>query len=470
MPRRYFSRPFFKFLGCLLLALLLHFTIDLPDHMRMVLVLGTLMVALWITETLPLAVTALLPLLLFPLFGVGDIGVTASAYGDPIIFLFLGGFILAAALEKQQLHLLFSEKLMQYFGRSAKGIVLSTMLTTAMISMWISNTATAVMMLPIGIGLQQSWLDQHPDATARSRKNFTLSLLLGIAHAANIGGATTLIGTPPNVVMAAQLKSLAGIDLSFSSWLVFAWPLGMAVLFLSWWMMTSWLFPFNFSNGKVSAPRATEPLVLNQAQVRTLWIFGLTALAWIFKLQLTRFFGISLHDMQIGIAGAILLFLIQDGKNRPLLCWKDTRELPWGILLLFGGGIALAGAMESSGIIESIGKWVKALNQLPIWALILLIATVTIFLSEVMSNVALATVLIPVILGVAQALELEVMLLVAPVAFGATLAFMLPMGTPPNGIVYGSGLISQKAMLLAGWWLNWASVLLITLVVLLWFN
>lgn len=453
-----------------MLALLLNFLVDLPEEMRMVLVLGTLMVALWITETLPLAVTALLPLILFPLFGVSEIGVTASAYGNPIIFLFLAGFILAAALEKQQLHVLFSEKILQYFGQSAKGIVLSIMLTTAFISMWISNTAAAVMMLPIGIGLQKSWLDQHPDASAHSQKNFTLALLLGIAHAANIGGATTLIGTPPNVVMAGQLKSLAGIDISFSTWLLIAWPLGMAVLFISWWMMTNWLFPFSFSRAIAQVSTQSKRVVLTTAQRRTLWIFGLTALGWIFKVQLAGWFGLPLHDVQIGMAGAILLFLIQDGEKEPLLVWKDTRELPWGILLLFGGGIALAAAMESSGIIQSIGLWVKGLNDLPIWLLILLIATITIFLSEVMSNVALATVLIPVIIGVAQGLELPVMLLVAPVAFGATLAFMLPMGTPPNGIVYGSGLINQRAMLVAGWWLNWVSVLLITLVVLLWFN
>jgi len=459
-----------KLLGCLLLALLLQFFLEIDGNMKSVLVLGVLMVALWVTETLPLAATALLPLVLFPLFGVSEIGKTAAAYGDPIIFLFLAGFILAAALEKQALHVLISDKMLHYFGKSAKGIVLSIMLTTAFISMWISNTAAAVMMLPIGIGIQKSWINQFPESSPRAQKNFTLALILGIAHGANIGGATTLIGTPPNVVMAGQLKSLAGIDISFSNWLLFAWPLGMAVLLFSWWMMTNWLFPFSFT--KVKHIQSPKPISgpLTTAQKRTLWVFLLTAFGWIFKSQLSKLSGLALHDMQIGMAGALLFFLVQDGSGRPLLVWKDTQNLPWGILLLFGGGIALAAAMESSGIIQAIGIWVNSLNTLPIWLLILLIATVTIFLSEVMSNVALATVLIPVIIGVAQGLDLPVMLLVAPVALGATFAFMLPMGTPPNGIVYGSGLITQRAMLLAGWWLNWVSVLLISLAVLLWFK
>lgn len=265
---------------------------------------------------------------MFPLFGISELGATAAAYGDPIIFLFLAGFILAAALEKQQLHLLISDKMLQYFGQSAKGIVLSIMLTTAFISMWISNTAAAVMMLPIGIGMQKSWLAQHPDAAPLSHKNFTLALILGIAHGANIGGATTLIGTPPNVVMAGQLKSLAGIDISFSNWLLFAWPLGMAVLFFSWWMMTSWLFPFKFPKQSMASRVQTVPEPLSSPQKRTLLIFLLTALGWIFKSQLVQLSGLALHDMQIGMAGALLFSWCRMEKDSHYWYGKIPRHFP----------------------------------------------------------------------------------------------------------------------------------------------
>lgn len=433
------------------------------------LVKGTLalmvwMLGWWILELAPFPVTALLPLLWLPGLGLLELKQVTPAYSDPVIFLFLSGFLLAIALEKHQLHRVFSQLLLKYLARSAHSVVFVLMLATGLISMWISNTATAVMMLPIAAGLLKSLLDQQPQHDPQSARNLALCLNLGIAHAANIGGSATLIGTPPNVVMAGYLQELAGIELGFGRWMLFATPVCGLLLIASWWLMTQVLFPFSFS-GPWSNRSATgqEPTRLDSVQRLVIWIFGLTAAGWIGKPWLEGLIGRSLHDAHIGLAGGMLLFLLPAGRSGPTpLQWEDTRRLPWGILLLFGGGIAVASSMEQAGIIAGIGDYAQQAGELPVWLFILIFASLALFMTEIMSNVALATVLLPVVIATALGLNWPPLLLVAPVAMATSYAFMLPISTPPNAIVYSSGRVPQSAMLWSGWWLNLIAIAVVT--------
>ena len=422
------------------------------------------MLGWWILELAPFPVTALLPLLWLPGLGLLELKQVTPAYSDPVIFLFLSGFLLAIALEKHQLHRIFSQLLLRYLARSANSVVFVLMLATSLISMWISNTATAVMMLPIAAGLLKSLLDQQPACDPKSARNLALCLNLGIAHAANIGGSATLIGTPPNVVMAGYLQELAGIELGFGRWMLFATPVCGLLLLASWWLMTQVLFPFSFSGPWNSVSETGGPrLQLDSVQRLVVWIFGLTAAGWIGKPWLEWLIGRNLHDAHIGLAGGMLLFLVPAGRGGPTpLQWEDTRRLPWGILLLFGGGIAVASSMEQAGIIASIGDYAQQLGELPVWLFILIFAAVALFMTEIMSNVALATVLLPVVIATALGLNWPPLLLVAPVAMATSYAFMLPISTPPNAIVYSSGRIPQTAMLWSGWWLNLIAILVVT--------
>ncbi len=453
-----------------LTALLFLTSAPMDPPARYTLALMIWMLGWWIFELAPIAVTALLPLIFLPLADVLPLKAVAAAYGDPVIFLFFSGFILAIALEKHGLHLLFSSFLLHHFARSAGSIVLIVMVTTAFLSMWISNTATAVMMLPIGLAVMKSFLEQHPTADPQDCRRFATCMVLGIAHSANIGGATTLIGTPPNVVMAGYMQELLQYELGFASWLFFALPIGIFVLLCSWYLMTHFLFPFRFPAGHAVFSVKAEQVKLNQLQKLIVVVFSLTALCWIFKNQLENISGIRLHDAQIGLAAAVFLFLLTDKKGETALRWQDTRDLPWGILLLFGGGIALANGMETAGILEAIGTFMQQLESMPMLLFIIILTATAIFMSEVMSNVALATVMLPIVIGIGKGLDLPPMLLVAPVTLATTFAFMLPIGTPPNAIVYGSGQVSQQAMIRAGWWMNLISIGVISLVSYVWFR
>ncbi|GAB4409791.1 MAG: SLC13 family permease [Microscillaceae bacterium] len=428
------------------------------------------MLTWWIGEAVALPVTAMLPLVLFPGLGIYDkMEQVTLSYANPIIFLFLGGFMLALALEKWHLHRRIALNIVRLTGTRADGIIFGFMLATALLSMWISNTATTVMMLPIALSIIQLL---HKEETAQSpgMKNFALVMMLGIAYAANIGGIATLIGTPPNSVLASVLLNQYGYEISFAQWMLVGFPFSILLLGLGYALLVKVIYPNRLGQladslylikaeiKKLGALRRGEKLALS--------VFGLTAFLWIFRDTLNWLWPwLALSDPLIAMLGTLLLFAIPvhwpSGKF--ILQWEDTQRLPWGILLLFGGGLCLADGMEKTGLIQLIGDQISQFQHWNIWGILFLITLIVLFMTEVMSNVALVTVMAPLISGIAVSLGQNPLLLCVPITMVASCAFMLPMATPPNAIVFASGYIRVGQMVRAGLWLNLLSVLLIML-------
>ncbi len=430
-------------------------------------VLGSLawMLIWWMSNLIPLGVTALLPLILFPLLGILDAKTVGALYGHPIIFLFLGGFALGLAIEKWNLHRRIALNILRLSGTSPAKILMGTMLATALLSMWISNTATTVMMLPIGLSLYQLLAEKM--SQPKMARNFAISLMLGIAYSGNIGGMSTLIGTPPNLVLASFASASLDQELAFSNWLSFAIPLCIILLIILWILLAKVLFPNHqkLSGIKEMLSRELKDLGnMSVAEKRTASVLTLMALAWIFRAQINKIDFLSdLSDTIIAIGGMILLFIIPaKGKaHRNLLEAKDLGKLPWNIILLFGGGLSLAKALESSELVQSIADIILSSGWNSTLVVILLITAFSIFLTEVMSNVALVSVFIPVSFIIAQSLGIPELSLAIPLTLGASCAFMFPIATPPNAIVYSSGLIKTKDMARAGLILNLISLSLI---------
>ncbi|RMF04306.1 MAG: SLC13/DASS family transporter [Bacteroidetes bacterium] len=439
--------------------------------------LAVWMLLWWITEAVPLAVTALLPLVWLPLLQIMPMAEAARPYADPLIFLFMGGFMIALAMERWALHRRIALNIVARTGTNANRIILGFMLATAFLSMWISNTATAVMMLPIALSVLSLLTPADGTVAGTGVRAFGQSLMLGIAYAANIGGTATIIGTPPNVVFSGFIRKTYEVEISFASWLLFGLPFAALLLYLTYLMLTRVLFP----NGLGHFAHAQEMIEVEIAKLgamskderRTLYIFAGTALAWILRKQLNQLLGLSkaagdieIGDHLIAMIATILLFMIPANwkEDQSLLKWRDTEKLPWGILLLFGGGISLAGALKQVGLIDLIGAQFEGLEVLGFWVLLGLTA-VSLFLTEVMSNVALVTVFLPVVGAVAVGLGLDPVLLCIPVTLAASCAFMLPMSTPPNAIVFASGKLRVMDMVRAGFWLNLLAIAWIALLV-----
>jgi solute carrier family 13 (sodium-dependent dicarboxylate transporter), member 2/3/5 len=430
------------------------------------------MVLWWITEAVPIPVTALLPMILFPLLGIFKMDAATAPYANPIIFLFMGGFIIALAMERRNLHTRIALNLIRLTGTHANGIILGFMLATGFISMWISNTATAVMMLPIAmsvINLLQSHSSTDP-ASIISFRRFALCVMLGIAYAANIGGTATIIGTPPNVVLVGYMNSIYGYDLAFGRWLMIGIPISIGMLLLTYWILVKWLYPSGLGEISGTADIVKTQLAslgkLSKAEKMVGTIFVCTALAWIFRQPINALIGNGpLNDTIIAMAGGVLMFIVplnlRNGEF--LLDWKSMERLPWGILLLFGGGMCLAEAMEETGIIQLVGKIISDSGPFSLWLLILLLSATTLFLTELMSNVALTTIFVPVVMGIADGLQISPLLLAIPVTLASSFAFMMPISTPPNAIVFASGFIKTDEMVRAGLILNIVSILLLTL-------
>jgi sodium-dependent dicarboxylate transporter 2/3/5 len=435
-----------------------------PEGAR-VIAFAVLMISLWVTEAMPMPVVALLPLILFPLFKISTIEATASAYANPVIFLFMGGFMLGLAIEKWNLHRRIALNIVRKTGTSGDRIILGFIISTGLISMWLSNTATTMMMFPIALSVVKVIEDNH--SHKEGIKNFALSIMIAIALASNFGGIGTLIGTPPNVAYAGFINKKYNYTIAFSDWALLCMPLAILLLFILYIVMVKWLYPNRMKSDETTKNIINEEIAAlgpySKAEKRVFIIFLCTAALWITKDLLNKIGLFKLDDNMIALMGAVALFITPSGKkDEALLEWKDTKNMAWGILLLFGGGIALAGALEKAGLIEQLGFWFAGfgLNNL---LLIFLVTIISLFISEVMSNVAQVIVFAPVVTGLAEAMHIHPLQLGIPMTLAASCASMLPMGTPPNAIAFSSGYIKLKDMTRVGFVMNIISVILITL-------
>ncbi|TNE77380.1 MAG: DASS family sodium-coupled anion symporter [Gammaproteobacteria bacterium] len=427
---------------------------------RITAALASWMALWWLTEAVSIYATALLPLALLPLGGASNITTTAQAYAHPLIFLFMGGFILALALEKWHLHRRFALGVLRLVGTKPATLVGGFMFVAAAMSMWITNTATTLVMLPILLSVIALL-----DSDAPNRENFSLCLLLGVAYSASIGGIGTIVGTVPNMFTVSFIQRELGMDISFIRWMSFSLPLVVLFVPLTWWLLTRWLFPPGdqaVDGALLREPR--EPWTLGAKL--TLVIFLLTASSWIARPLLVKTPLLEgLSDTGIAIIAALLLFIVPVNlKQREFLIdWETALKLPWGILLLFGGGLALAGAIRSTGVGELLAVQLAGVHGVPPLVLTLLVVTLIIFLTELTSNTATTTALVPIFAVMAQGLGINPLAIIIPATIAASCAFMLPVATPPNAIVFGSNLIRIPQMARAGFWLNLLGILLISL-------
>jgi sodium-dependent dicarboxylate transporter 2/3/5 len=454
--------------GLLFLLMLATNPFSVSHDAKLVLAVAVLMITWWVTEAIPMPVVAMLPLILFPLLGIASIKETSASYGDNIIFLFLGGFMIGLAIEKWNLHTRIALFIIRATGTSGDRIVLGFIIASGFLSMWLSNTATTMMMYPIAASIIHVVSENR--AGHGNLKNFALTIMLAIAYASNFGGIATIIGTPPNVAFVGFLEKKYHYTFQFVDWLLICTPMTILLLFTLYIVMTKWLYPnklkSDISTKTMIRQRIEELGPMKAAERRVLIIFGVTALLWITKDIINTLNFIKLDDTMIAIIGATALFIAPSGMDdngSRILEWKDTTKMAWGILLLFGGGIALAGALEKAGLIESLGKWIAGFGGSGGFVLIVMITVMSIFISELMSNIAQVIVFSPVIAGIADAMHINPIMLGLPMALAASCASMMPMGTPPNAIVFASGYIKLNQMVRTGFVMNMISVILIAL-------
>ncbi|NVK57268.1 MAG: SLC13/DASS family transporter [Alteromonadaceae bacterium] len=429
----------------------------------------TLWVAIWwITEAIPISVTALLPIVLLPLFGGANISDVTAAYGHKYIFLYMGGFVLAIAIERWNLHRRIALNIIYIVGSNVPRIILGFMLSTAFLSMWISNTATTVMMLPIGVAVAKQFLG-HAELKADEGVKFSKALMLAIAYSASIGGMATLIGTPPNLVLAGILQQIYGIDISFATWFMFGFPITVVLLTICWFYLTRVAFAceaVTFPGGREEIAQLRDELgPMSYEEKLVLTVFVGTALMWVSRSYLQHFVP-QLDDTIIAIIAATTLFLFSSkDKQQPIMTWEEAVKMPWGTIVLFGGGIAIAGGFQSSGLANWIGHHLVLLEALPLFLLIAVLIAAVNFLTEITSNLATTTVLLPILAPMALALDVHPYTLMVAVTVAASCAYMLPVATPPNAIVFGSGYLKIADMFRTGIWMNFISIVLLSLAV-----
>lgn len=431
----------------------------------------------WMTEAIPVYATALIPLVVFPLTGAATIKQVAASYGHELIYLFFGGFVLALALEKCGLHRRFAINVLRAVGTQPTRIVGAFMVIAASVSMWVTNTATTIMLLPVALSiihlLQDSARDD--DGHDEQSEHLALCLLLGIAYAASIGGIGTIIGTAPNVFLVSYAQELMGREISFVQWMQFGVPLVVAFVPIVWWVLTRRVYPITTRHiagigGLLSALEADVGR-MSRAERLTLLIFVLTAAAWVCRpllngLEIAGARPLAgLSDAGIAVAAALLLFVtpVDIARGEFLMDWETAIKLPWGLLILFGGGLSLAATLDASGFSEFLGNRANVLAALPVVLIVTLVSAMMIFLTEMTSNTATTATLIPVLYAVALGIGIDPYLLIVPACVAASCAFMLPVATPPNAIVFGSGLVSVPQMSRAGFWLNIVAIALIPL-------
>ncbi len=420
----------------------------------------------WLSEALPISATALLPIAILPLAGGAPIAQTTAAYGDKMLFLFVGGFIIAIAMQKWNLHKRIALTIIYTVGSNSVYIVLGFMLATGLLSMWISNTATTLMMVTIATAL----IAEIRSLSGESGKVFFKSLLLGIAYSASIGGVATLVGTPTNPIFVSVAKQLYGSEFSFATWMAFAMPFALITLFLCWLLLTKVVFPVNkveMPLGRDSIKRELENLGdMSQEEKAVAVVFLAMAFAWITRSFLLSEFIPGINDTVIAIAASSLMFIIPaKSTKKPLLTWEEAEKLPWGVIILFGGGLSIAAAFQSSELAKWIGAQLTAVEALPLFVIILIISLSVNFLTEITSNVATASIMLPVLAALADAIGVHPFLLMIPATMAASCAFMLPIATGPNAIVFGSGELEMRDMVRSGVWLNVLSSIFISLLV-----
>ncbi|MBO4144042.1 DASS family sodium-coupled anion symporter [Kocuria rhizophila] len=468
---------------------------DVPHNAKLTAATAVLMGVWWMTEALPLPATALIPLVVFPTLGEDiTLDKVGASYGNNIIFLFMGGFLLALAMQRWNLHRRIALLTVKVMGTKPSQMVAGFMVATGFLSMWVSNTATAVMMLPIGVSVlllvtkigsgdgetapataevggsrDTGEVDLQDDQLKEEvvKSNFGTALMLGIAYSASIGSLGTIIGTPPNTLMAGYLSDAHDITIGFGQWMLVGVPLAVVLMALCWLLLTKVLFKPEISEipgGKELIGEELHKLgPMSSGEKRVLALFVLAAAAWI--LVPILFDDPMISDAGIAVAVGLLLFLCPAGAapGVRLLDWETAVKLPWGVLLLFGGGLALSAQFSTSGLTEWIGQQVQGLGGLPVVLLVLLMAGGILLLTELTSNTATAATFLPVAGGVAMGIGVDPMLLAIPVALAATCAFMLPVATPPNAIAFGSGYVTVSQMIRGGVWLNLIALVLITI-------
>jgi sodium-dependent dicarboxylate transporter 2/3/5 len=420
--------------------------------------LGGLMIFFWIFEVISIYVTALLPFILAIPLGLLDSSDLAASYGNSNVYLFFGGFVLALGLEKWKVHEQIARRIINVVGDSKPRILLGFILSTGFLSMWISNTATALMMLPMAIAIIQAM------PVAHQKSKFSLLLMLSIAYASSIGGVGTLVGSPPNTQMAAILQKNFHVTVSFLDWMKIGMPIAIVMLLIMFLVFYLALGKERKEIHDVNLPNVPW----TNEQLRAMAIFGLVVLLWSFRELITHWTGFKYGDESAAIFGAILLFIVPGkSEKKPLLDWKDTEKLPWGILLLFGGGLALAQIFEKNGIVEKLTTIFQSYEHMSVPAIVLIVVVISVFASEVMSNLALVTIFVPVIASFAKESGYDILQLCMTLTLGASLAFMMPVGTPPNAIVFSSGYVKIHQMVKMGFIFNLIGIVLITLFAIL---
>ena len=413
----------------------------------------------WITEAVELEATALLPLLVFPLSGGLDIKSVAESYGNPFIFLFMGGFIIGLAIQKWDLHKRIALNVISFVGTNPKKVILGFMISTAFLSMWISNTATSIMMLPIGYSV----ISQFDDSGTFGR-----NLLLGIAYSASIGGMATLIGTPPNIVFAGVIKETFNVELSFLQWMLFALPFVILFIFVSWYYLANFCGKLSLGDMKKEIKLQELPPISKQEK-RVLIVFTTIAFMWITRSFLIEKLLAGIDDTQIAMLGAVSLFLIPAGEGKgKLMNWETAKKLPWGILLIFGAGLAIAEGFSTTDLASWLGEQLLELKAVPLFIVLLLVIASVNFLTEITSNLATASMILPILAAMAVSINLSPFSLMVSAILASSCAFMLPVATPPNAVVFSSGKIRITEMVKTGFVLNLISILLIFLLVSLW--
>jgi solute carrier family 13 (sodium-dependent dicarboxylate transporter), member 2/3/5 len=464
------------------LTVMFLFPVDgLPEQAKAVLAV-TLWVAIWwVTEAVPIPVTSLLPIILFPMSGALSIGETSASYGHPMVFLYMGGFILALAIEKWNLHKRIALFTIASVGGRADRIILGFMLATFLLSMWISNTATTMMMLPIALAVagqygrtdaQQDASDKKIAKSVSKHASFGLPLMLGIAYSASIGGISTLIGTPTNAMLAAVVRDIFDREINFAKWMTISLPIAIVLLFIAWAYLVKIVFPVSQAKAVSSYDEIKKELralgKITPDEKKVIIVFFLTAFSWITRSFLLQKLIKGIDDTVIALFAAAVLFLIPSSeKGRQLMDWKTATKLPWGILILFGGGLALAEGFQTSGLAAWMGESLKLLDNVSFIVILFAVSAMVNFLTEVTSNVATASILLPILASVAVVMGVHPYPLMIAATLSASCAFMLPVATPPNAIVFSSGYISIGQMVRAGFILNVISILVIVLA--LWF-
>ena len=452
---------------------------DMSPSALKVAAVACLMAIWWISEAAPVAATALLPIVLFPVLGVMSTAETTTAYGNHLIFLFMGGFLIAVTMQKWNLHRRIAMLIIQFIGVSSDRMILGFMLATALLSMWISNTATAMMMLPIALAVI-SEVDQLKSAggegaspgNGERKSNFGICLMLGIAYSASIGGVATLIGTPPNAILAGMAEKIYGLTIGFAEWLAFGLPLSATMFLITWYYLTRIAYPLNEKDlpgiGRIISTELERLGPTSRQERWVLVVFMLVSIGWILRGLIDVPALSMVSDASIAMAGALLLFVIpSDTAEREfLLDWRTAASIPWDIIILFGGGFALAQGFIESGLSLWIADQMSTLEGASMITLISIATLIVIFLTEITSNTATATIMIPVLGALSIAMGLHPYSLMVPAAVAASFAFMLPVATPPNAIIFSSRYVTIPQMAKTGFWLNIIAVALISLFVL----